>query len=653
MNKSFKKFKIVIPIMMLLSLCACTIQIETSTSSSSFETSSSSSSSSSEDISEGLHIILGNKNLSLGKTFMDGGYPFIYLDGEEIDIDDLTSYTLKKGKSLYGIYDPFIEAGTYTFTAKKGSLSAVVSFAVSEGEAQKASEKKGYTTVSQADAEKYSLHNVPYAGALNLHKMPSIGTVKLLVIPVTFTNGPKFTSNELAAIEKGYFGKASETGWQSLASFYEESSYGKLHITGEITDTYVSSLTENQLQNDFLESSDLATREIVNAAVEYIFENNPSLDRASFDTDNDGFLDGVEIIYKTNKYRTGYEDGSGVWWNFTGAITSNEGNLENPNGYRYFWSNISQMTNNYYSTNIDAHTLIHETGHMLGLNDYYDYQTETYPTGGVDMMELNIGDHSAYSKYLLGWVTPKVIDGSLNDFEITLSSFEESGDCIILRDTTTDPWNGTPYDEYLMLSYYTPTGLNEKDSKGYQEWVSSGYGTGGTYKYRGLQVYHIDERLYTLVGSKYNAVNNQYQSTKYSYTDDILGELEIDDNKNVTRDYARQASSNTTAYSIEVNSRNAFTTNSNNKEITIIPASADASLFVTSSKDKRCRNLGSDEVLMGLGDYGSEYNGFSFKKMQKCFPKETSFNDGSNIEYNFFVSEQISDSITIRFVREE
>ena len=39
-------------------------------------------------------------------------------------------------------------------------------------------------------------------------------------------------------IQKAFFGTESETGWESLKSYYSESSYGKLNIDGTVTNWY-------------------------------------------------------------------------------------------------------------------------------------------------------------------------------------------------------------------------------------------------------------------------------------------------------------------------------------------------------------------------------------------------------------------------------
>ncbi len=627
--------------------CSTTTDITSSNESSSEE--STSSSSSSVNSSEGLYADFVSTNLTLGKTFMEAASPTIYLNGTEIDIDSLSTISLKKGTESFSIYEPLTKTGSYTFMIRKGGNTFSKEIEVSNGNATKATEGNGYNKVTDENAKKYAIQNVKQAGSLTYGKMPSSGTVNMIVIPVVFkdaTSEYQYTQKELDVIQKGYFGEASDTGWESLASYYEKSSYGKLHISGEVTDVYTCEYTSSELQENFSKNI-FAVNDVMKAAVEWAFNNNPTWDRLSFDNDADGFLDGIELIYKTDKTYDS-QDGAGVWWNFTTYDSDSEPNYLTPTPRRYFWSNIDKLQTGYYKTNIDTHTLVHETGHLLGLDDYYDSTYSMYPTGGADMMELNIGDHDAYSKFLLGWVNPLVVDGKLDDFEITLNDFESSGDCILIRNTTTDPWNGTPYDEYLIMSYYTPTGLNEQDSKGYKEWDNSG--TGGTYTYSGLQVFHVDERLYTNVGSTYNPVSHGVTKGVRSYTDDVLsGPFEYDEHNIITSDYAYQATNNTEKYSYYVTDDGKLLS-STTKEIMLIPASGNGNLFKTSSRDYSCK-LGSTDALMGLEEFGASYNGYSTEKMKSCYKNKTLFNDGSNLEYNFFVSAQTDSTITVRFVK--
>ena len=79
-------------------------------------------------------------------------------------------------------------------------------------------------------------------------------------------------------------------------------------------------------------------------------------------------------------------------------------------------------------------------------DDYYDYEEGNGPDGGIgggDMMDYNVGDHNAYSKMMLGWISPIVMTDTDT---ITLSSFGSSGDAIfIFKD-----YNGSFFSEYYV-----------------------------------------------------------------------------------------------------------------------------------------------------------------------------------------------------------
>ena len=134
------------------------------------------------------------------------------------------------------------------------------------------------------------------------------------------------------------------------------------------------------------------------------------------------------------------------------------------------------------------------------------------------------------------------------------------------------------------------------------------------YSYRGLQITHIDERLFNNVGSTYDKLTGRLTKEKCSYTDDILNTLEVDENNQIVTDYAYQASCNTNADSAEVKNHR-LVKNSSFKETTLIPASGDGTLFQTTTRSKTCKNLGSSDVLMGLTEYGCQNNGFSMSKI--------------------------------------
>ncbi len=158
------------------------------------------------------------------------------------------------------------------------------------------------------------------------------------------------------------------------------------------------------------------------------------------------------------------------------------------------WLSYEFIHEGYGNNAIDAHTFIHEMGHILGLDDYYCYDSYeegyggNYPwncAGELDMQSYNVGDHNIYSKFSLGWLEPKWIKES---GEVKLRPSNQYGDAILLKDS----WNGTIFDEYILIEFYTPEGLNEKDA------TSQYSGRDKMYSQSGLRIYHVDARLANL-----------------------------------------------------------------------------------------------------------------------------------------------------------
>jgi hypothetical protein len=67
-----------------------------------------------------------------------------------------------------------------------------------------------------------------------------------------------------------------------------------------------------------------------------------------------------------------------------------------------------------------------------------------------------------------------------------LKPFESSGEFFLLGNN----WNGSAYDNYLIFEFYTPTGINQKDSQA----KYPGNNTRG-FTVPGVKIYHVDARL--------------------------------------------------------------------------------------------------------------------------------------------------------------
>lgn len=307
---------------------------------------------------------------------------------------------------------------------------------------------------------------------------PSLGERKILVVPVAFYGSSYSSYGNSTTIKNNLtetFFSSSNSYWESVSSYYQKSSYGNLTFSGDVTDIFTTSKTKSYyLKQEASEATDSICNEVSSYLGTDILKE--------YDSDNDGVVDCMWLVYLDS-----YDSSSDLlwaytYWNETGRNTTQQ-YIRN-----YSWASYSFLINQSIlaRTSCDAHTFIHETGHQLGLDDYYsydNYKTNRAPVGGLDMMDSNVLDHSSFSKYNLGWVTPTVIN---NEGTYTLKPFESSGDCLILASN----FSGTCFDEYFILEYYTPTGLNELDSS---ITYRGSYPRGFTQS--GLKILHVDQRL--------------------------------------------------------------------------------------------------------------------------------------------------------------
>ena len=343
---------------------------------------------------------------------------------------------------------------------------------------------------------------------------PSLGEVNILVVPIefdttsiTFTKRgtvfrevaeiKPYTDSDLSAIEATFNGSRSDGTnlyWESVASFYEKSSYGNLNLNFVIADPYSPSMSAAS----FLKMEDLNSNSASGsiALIDEILKNGYQVDGiqydlldgnhnvvSKFDVNDDNYVDGIWLIYNSKNADFPSSDNQPFWAYTTNYIRDfNDGIVT---GTRYANCALSFLFDG-NANGEDAHTIIHETGHMLGLDDYYSYDNKSNYgyLGGIDMMDLNIGDHSSFSKYALGWTSPTVVYEKSST--ITLKPFAESGESLIIPSSY---YNDSAFSEYLLLEYKTPTGLNELDyDERYQNEYPNVFGSG-------LAIYHVDARL--------------------------------------------------------------------------------------------------------------------------------------------------------------
>ena len=340
----------------------------------------------------------------------------------------------------------------------------------------------------------------PYA-YYGIDTMPTTGNPKLLVLPIELTDSHLFINEEnkeeiRSNLEKVCFGTSEETGWHSISSFYQAESYGQCVIQGEVADWYKTNYSYDAIANSTV------TKKVVNGAIEAWKEANPDKVK-EFDSDNNGYLDGVLAIYGGPNYNNDKRSGTknNNMWAYT-AWLETVPDLNDPMGNTFIWASYDFMEGDLsHGIIVDGHTYIHEMGHVFGLDDYYDYTEQGVWAGGFSMQDYNVGGHDPYSMMALGWVNPYVPTSSAT---ITIKPFESSGDVILL---SPDFSSNSAFDEYILVEMYSPTGVNEYDST-YQ--YANKYPLGPNRV--GIRIWHVDARLLKIVtsskgGDYYTVVN--------------------------------------------------------------------------------------------------------------------------------------------------
>ena len=391
---------------------------------------------------------------------------------------------------------------------------------------------------------KYSYDTLSGTLSNNESVFPSTGTNNLLVIPVHIPGSEEYkTDKVLEDIKTMMFGENDpKNGFMSVKEYYKEASFNKLNIEGLVTDWFDASEAGIKGPNDITQGTNGTIVQILNKAVEWAkakynlnfkdYDNN-------FDGLGDGSIDGVWLIYDHLDWSTEalLSAKNGIsnqlntsFWNFTGWDYSTAPNLHAPTTSGFSWASFDMMYTSYCSyesiipdgytesveypvwdetTLLDSHTFIHETGHLLGLNDYYATDSQTYrPSGKLTMMDQNVYDLDSYSKMLLGWVTPFVVYGSSEiilppankgDHNVIVipSNYQEISTSVesYSKYNKEEPfkYEFNPFSEYLLIDLYTPDGLNYKDTYGDKIYFRQDL---DVMTRSGVRIYHCDGRIF-------------------------------------------------------------------------------------------------------------------------------------------------------------
>jgi len=289
--------------------------------------------------------------------------------------------------------------------------------------------------------------------------LPSEGSPRMLVLLIEFDEFPARPGDDIKEMYARIFGAGGKFPFESLRAYYTRSSYGKLNIDGNVLGWYKAGKRADVVQ----------TREGREALIKKALLSYGDHDFSQYDNNGDGVIDYFAVIWTgpVGEWAT-------FWWGVAPRFSDKKFTVGGKSLNSYAWMGVVHKWEE-PASEFKIRTLIHETGHALGLPDYYDYKPEAGPAGGVgniDMMDSNHYDHNCFSKLMLGWISPKVVEQG-GDFK--LSPAGEAGQCLVLAPPG---WDKNPFGEFFLVENRRKIGNDTE--KGFVG---------------GLLVWHVDARL--------------------------------------------------------------------------------------------------------------------------------------------------------------
>ena len=303
--------------------------------------------------------------------------------------------------------------------------------------------------------------------------MPTTGAVKVLALLIEFDDFRH--SNEASTVAAKLFGSGVDAGqfpYESVHDYYQRSSYDQLDIQGSVLGWYRTAHDRSSVVQ-----TDDGRQALIEEALTYY--ERQGQDFSQYDNNGDGTIDYLIVIWAGPQ-----ESWSSFWWGYQTYFEDPAYALDGKTLETYSWQWESWYQGGTTGGFFDPIVVIHETGHALGLPDYYDYDDTVGPDGGVgelDMMDGKWGDHNAFSKWTLGWISPQVVTGAPR--AVTLEASGTSADALVVMP---DASAADPFREYFVVQNRHRVG-NDSDcaDRPVQDLPGDG-----------LLVWHVDARLF-------------------------------------------------------------------------------------------------------------------------------------------------------------
>jgi M6 family metalloprotease-like protein len=336
--------------------------------------------------------------------------------------------------------------------------------------------------------------------------MPSVGTVRMLTLLIDFSDEPANATNTNALVTDELFDAShadTRPGYpyDSLSNYYYRSSHGKLTIQGDVLGWYRSQKSRAQVDASYLpgnEASEATAREqLIEEALDYY---DASVDYSQYDNNHDGTIDYLAVVWAGP-----YGEWASFWWGYQTEFWATNRTYDGMALGVYSWQFQSGQGDLQGEGRFSPLTVIHETGHALGLPDLYDYTPGTGDgpengVGGFDMMDRNAFDHNGFSKWLLGWTQPKIVGGAGGTYSQPPNSTSDQAGIVVWPNAQADV--NVPFGEFFYVENREPVG-NDK----YMD-TNPGDGMGG------VVVWHVDGTLDSLGAFAFNNSDTVHRLVK-------------------------------------------------------------------------------------------------------------------------------------------
>ena len=314
-----------------------------------------------------------------------------------------------------------------------------------------------------------------YAASDYAASQPVVGTRKLLTILMEY---PDYQFTKTQAIFDSLMNQLDgpvEQNSGSVRQYYREISYGQLNIETMVVGPFMS----NNIRSYYhWTGSDDNVQTVCELVTEAINKAKNYVDFSTLDGDNDGYVDGIHVIFAGEGLSSGSKN-SYIW------------------PHKHYLDNSLVIDGKIAKTYIITPeiykngqltvmgTICHELGHILGAPDYYDPNTkngEYFALGNYDLMGGGSWNNSGrtpancnpYTRcYTFQWDTPTIIPNTTKGYNLSSSTINKGH--VYRINTSTDR-------EYFLLENRT--------LENYDQHIANG----------GLLIYHIHQDISTVGG---------------------------------------------------------------------------------------------------------------------------------------------------------